>query len=116
RWRSIRVFISSTFRDMHAERDLLIGRVMPELRARAACHFLSLEEVDLRWGITEEEAKGDRQLSLCLSEVSRCQIFIGILGERYGHIPGTYSVPLLPEYKWVSPPSCSQKTGTLSVL
>ncbi|XP_053558207.1 telomerase protein component 1 [Bombina bombina] len=101
RWRSIRVFISSTFRDMHAERDLLIGQVMPELRARASIHFLSLEEVDLRWGITEEEAKKDRQLSLCLSEVSRSQIFIGILGERYGHIPKTYSLPLLPEYQWI---------------
>ncbi|XP_053324499.1 telomerase protein component 1 [Spea bombifrons] len=101
RWRSIRIFISSTFRDMHGERDVIIGRVIPELRVRASRHFLSIEEVDLRWGITEEEAKQDRQLYLCLSEVSRSQIFIGILGERYGHIPETYSVPLLPEYKWV---------------
>ncbi|XP_063769521.1 telomerase protein component 1-like isoform X2 [Pseudophryne corroboree] len=101
RWRSVRVFISSTFRDMHSERDILIGQVMPQLRLRAACHFLSLEEVDLRWGITEEEAKQDRQLSLCLSEVLRSQIFIGILGERYGHVPKSYSVPLLPEYQWI---------------
>ncbi|XP_073527302.1 telomerase protein component 1 [Phyllobates terribilis] len=101
KWRSVRVFISSTFRDMHSERDLLIGQVMPQLRQRAACHFLSLEEVDLRWGITEEETKKDRQLSLCLSEVVRSQIFIGILGERYGHVPNKYSVPLLPEYQWI---------------
>ncbi|KAG8596529.1 hypothetical protein GDO81_001958 [Engystomops pustulosus] len=101
KWRSVRVFISSTFRDMHSERDLLIGQVMPQLRQRAACHFLSLEEVDLRWGITEEEAKKDRQLSLCLSEVVRSQIFIGILGERYGHVPNMYSLPLLPEYQWI---------------
>ncbi|XP_069616642.1 telomerase protein component 1 [Ranitomeya imitator] len=101
KWRSVRVFISSTFRDMHSERDLLIGQVMPQLRQRAACHFLSLEEVDLRWGITEEETKNDRQLSLCLSEVVRSQIFIGILGERYGHVPNKYSVPLLPEYQWI---------------
>ncbi|XP_044131083.1 telomerase protein component 1-like [Bufo gargarizans] len=101
KWRSVRVFISSTFRDMHSERDVLIGQVMPQLRQRAACHFLSLEEVDLRWGITEEETKKDRQLSLCLSEVVRSQIFIGILGERYGHVPITYSVPLMPEYQWI---------------
>ncbi|XP_075068822.1 telomerase protein component 1 [Mixophyes fleayi] len=101
RWRSVRVFISSTFRDMHSERDLLIGQVLPQLRLRAACHYLSLEEVDLRWGITEEETKKDRQLSLCLSEVVRSQIFIGILGERYGHVPKSYSVPLLPEYQWI---------------
>ncbi|KAM4808045.1 telomerase protein component 1 [Rhinophrynus dorsalis] len=101
RWRSVRIFISSTFRDMLTERDLIIGWVMPELRARAACHYLSIEEVDLRWGITEEEAKKDRQLSLCLSEVHRSQIFIGIMGERYGHVPRAYTLPLLPEYQWI---------------
>jgi len=31
-WRTARVFISSTFRDMHAERDHLIKVVFPELR------------------------------------------------------------------------------------
>ncbi|KAE8633938.1 hypothetical protein XENTR_v10002156 [Xenopus tropicalis] len=101
RWRSIRIFISSTFRDMHSERNLIIGQVIPELRSRAACHYLSVEEVDLRWGITEEETRKDRQLHLCLSEVCRSQIFIGILGERYGHVPKTYSLPLLSEYEWI---------------
>ncbi|OCU01586.1 telomerase protein component 1 [Xenopus laevis] len=101
RWRSIRIFISSTFRDMHSERNLIIGQVIPELRSRAAGHYLSVEEVDLRWGITEEETRKDRQLHLCLSEVCKSQIFIGILGERYGHVPKTYSVPLLPEYEWI---------------
>lgn len=33
-WRTIRVFISSTFRDMHAERDWLVGIVFPALRER----------------------------------------------------------------------------------
>ena len=34
-WRTVRVFISSTFRDMHAERDHLVTVVFPELgRAR----------------------------------------------------------------------------------
>jgi hypothetical protein len=30
--KSVRVFISSTFRDMHAERDHLVTVVFPELR------------------------------------------------------------------------------------
>lgn len=51
-----------------------------------------------------------RQLSLCLSEVVRSQIFIGILGERYGHTPKTYSVPHLPEYEWVSTNTRSMET------
>ena len=33
-WRTIRVFISSTFRDMHAERDYLVKVVFPWLRER----------------------------------------------------------------------------------
>ena len=44
----VRVFISSTFRDMHAERDHLVTVVFPELRER--CESLGLEffDVDLR--------------------------------------------------------------------
>jgi len=33
-WKTARVFISSTFRDMHAERDHLVKVVFPELRER----------------------------------------------------------------------------------
>jgi len=35
-WKTVRVFISSTFRDMHAERDCLVRVVFPELRERCA--------------------------------------------------------------------------------
>lgn len=42
-----------------------------------------------------------RTLELCLSEVSKCQYFIGILGERYGYVPESYNVPDTPEYDWV---------------
>jgi hypothetical protein len=31
-WKTVRVFISSTFRDMHAERDHLVKAVFPKLR------------------------------------------------------------------------------------
>ncbi|XP_059497803.1 telomerase protein component 1 [Stegostoma tigrinum] len=101
RWRTVRVFVSSTFRDMCSERDLLIRSVFPELRARAARHFVRVEEVDLRWGITEEESRSNRQLELCLTEVSRCQLFVGILGERYGQILSEYPLPDLPQFEWV---------------
>ncbi|KAL8176473.1 UNVERIFIED_CONTAM: hypothetical protein K2H54_035247 [Gekko kuhli] len=101
RWRSVKVFVSSTFRDMHGERDLLIRSVFPELRARAAQFCLSIEDIDLRWGITEHEAQRNKQLELCLSEVARSHLFIGILGERYGHIPKEYSLPDEPHYEWL---------------
>jgi hypothetical protein len=33
-WKTVRVFTSSTFRDMHAERDYLVKVVFPALRER----------------------------------------------------------------------------------
>lgn len=45
-------------------------------------------DVDLRWGITEEEARDVGVLPICLREIDRCRpYFIGILGDRYGWIP-----------------------------
>ncbi|XP_062873352.1 telomerase protein component 1-like [Trichomycterus rosablanca] len=100
RWQGVRVFISSTFRDMHAERDALLRSVFPELRRRAATLCLHLQEVDLRWGVTEEQSA--RATEICLSEVCRSQLLLGILGERYGVVPPRPSLPELPQYGWLS--------------
>ncbi|XP_039671900.1 telomerase protein component 1 isoform X3 [Perca fluviatilis] len=100
RWRGVRVFISSTFRDMHAERDILVRSVFPELRRRAAPHCLYLQEVELRWGVTEEES--GRATELCLSEVCRSQMMVGILGERYGLVPPKPVLPDLPQHSWLA--------------
>lgn len=63
RHHTVRVFISSTFRDMHGERDLLTRFVFPELRAKARTRFVNLYEVDLRWGVSEEQTKHSRYYS-----------------------------------------------------
>ncbi|KAM9469252.1 telomerase protein component 1-like isoform 2-T2 [Clarias gariepinus] len=99
RWRSVRVFISSTFRDMHGERDVLVRSFFPELRRRAASLCLHLQEVDLRWGVTKDESA--RAAEICLQEVCRCQVLLGILGERYGLVPPRPSLPDLPHYSWL---------------
>ena len=102
RWRTVRVFISSTFRDMHGERDLLTRFVFPELRARAHSRQIQLYEVDLRWGVTEEAARSHKALEICLGEISRCQYFIGVLGQRYGWVQEEgYQVPDAPEFDWL---------------
>jgi hypothetical protein len=90
--RLVRVFISSTFRDFMGERDELVKKVFPELRRRSKARFVELLEVDLRWGITEEQSKHGETLRICLQEIDRCRpsaavFFIGMLGERYGWIP-----------------------------
>uniref|UniRef100_A0A8D1JHP7 Telomerase associated protein 1 n=1 Tax=Sus scrofa TaxID=9823 RepID=A0A8D1JHP7_PIG len=99
-WRSVRLFISSTFRDMHGERDLLLRSLLPALQARAAPHCISLHAIDLRWGITEEETRRNRQLEVCLGEVENSQLFVGILGSRYGYVPPNYSLPDHPHFRW----------------
>jgi Domain of unknown function (DUF4062) len=48
KWQTARVFISSTFRDMHAERDHLIKVMLPELRERLAPYRVELIDIDLR--------------------------------------------------------------------
>lgn len=99
-WRNIRLFISSTFRDMHGERDLLMRSVLPALQARAFPHRISLHAIDLRWGITEEETRRNRQLEVCLGEVENSQLFVGILGSRYGYTPPSYDLPDHPHFHW----------------
>jgi nephrocystin-3 len=102
--RVIRVFVSSTFRDMHSERDHLVKLVFPELRKLCEERGVALVEVDLRWGITSEEVAEGKVVPLCLAEIERCQpFFIGLLGERYGWVPaaGELSVSLVESHPWL---------------
>ena len=86
--RSIRIFISSTFQDMMGERDYLMRRTFPKLRQIASERDVYLTEVDLRWGITEEESKTGKVVDICLREIDNSiPFFIGIIGNRYGWIP-----------------------------
>lgn len=45
--RTVRLFLSSTFRDFGEERDSLVKRVFPALRARLKDRFVELVDVDL---------------------------------------------------------------------
>jgi hypothetical protein len=47
--RAVRIFISSTFVDMHGERDVLTRVVLPEVKERAKQRKVKIYEVDLRW-------------------------------------------------------------------
>lgn len=101
--RSIRIFLSSTFRDFGEERDLLVRRVFPALRAKPRERFVELVDVDLRWGITVQQAERGEVLPICLSEIDRARpYFIGMLGERYGWIPPPegYALDLVERQPW----------------
>ncbi len=100
--RQIRVFISSTFRDMQQERDRLVKFIFPQLRKLCESRAVVWNEVDLRWGITETESCEGKVLPLCLAEIERCRpYFIGLLGERYGWVPESYPKNLTNEQPWL---------------
>ena len=69
-FRQIRVFISSTFRDMGAERDHLVKFVFPQLRRLCESRGVVWGEVDLRWGITNEQLAEGQVLPLWLAEIA----------------------------------------------
>jgi hypothetical protein len=88
--RAVRVFISSTFRDMHAERDHLVTVVFPELRERLARLDLEFYDVDLRWGVPKRGIDGETANSweYCKKWIDQVRpFFLCLLGERYGTVP-----------------------------
>lgn len=67
-----RVFVSSTYEDMINYRDAAIS---------------ALTSIDtLPVGMEQFVSSPDKSLDVCLSEVRRCQLFISIIGMRYGSV------------------------------
>ena len=91
-WRRYNIFLSSTFKDMDYERDIIKFRVIPSLNRRFRDRRIELQAIDLRLGVntsdmTEEESER-KVLSVCTSCIDSARpFFIGLLGERYGWIP-----------------------------
>ena len=117
--RSVRVFLSSTFRDFGEERDLLVRKVFPALRAKLKDRFVDLVDVDLRWGITVEQAERGEVLPICLAEIDRSRpFFIGLLGERYGWIPPKEKYPpdLVRQRRWLKTHQGGKSVTELEIL
>ena len=90
--KTFRLFLSSTFNDMRAERDALQERVFPRLRAYCDENGFSFQPIDLRWGVSFEAGYDQKTMQICIDEVKRCKNalnphFAIMLGERYGWIP-----------------------------
>lgn len=89
KWKKVYVFISSTFNDMHAERDYLVKRVFPELGEWCSRRRLQLIDIDLRWGVTEADAAYNKNVAnVCLRRIDQCRpFFISFVGQRRGWVP-----------------------------
>jgi len=102
----LRVFISSTFRDLQEERGHLVKKIFPEIRSLCRERGITFTEVDLRWGLTDQDVALGQVVRTCLEEVDKCRpYFIGITGDRYGFVPthlDIYKDPeLLKQYPWI---------------
>ncbi len=97
--KTFRVFVSSTFTDMRAERRVLQETVFPRLKALCESRGTSFQAVDLRWGVNEEAQLDQKTMDICLNEIHRCQKlspkpnFIILLGDRYGWQPVPGKIP-----------------------
>ncbi|XP_028414822.1 telomerase protein component 1-like isoform X3 [Dendronephthya gigantea] len=107
-WKTIRLFVSSTFKDFHVEREVLVKEVFPDLRLWCEQRKLHLVECDLRWGVPKDSTS-EETIRICLEVLDRCHeenvlpYFLNLTCERAGWIPtfGDLTYNLAAQYGWV---------------
>ena len=88
KWENVHIFISSTFNDMHAERDYLVKKVFPSLSAWCNQRKLRLFDIDLRWGVKVADSETKNTVRVCLQKIDECRpFFLCFLGQRRGWVP-----------------------------
>jgi hypothetical protein len=90
RFKEQKIFLSSTFRDLHAERDYLLTQVFPKLDFMLRRIGIRLHVIDLRG--SEQESRDEeyerKVFDMCLDEVDNCKPrMVGIIGANYGWVP-----------------------------
>lgn len=78
----ISIFLSSTFRDMQKERDLIHRYVLPRVQVYAGKYHELVNIVDLHWGIDtgqmNQQTAMDKVLLTCKSMIQECRpCFVG---------------------------------------
>ena len=71
--RTFRVFVSSSFDDLKAERNALQENLLPKLKDLCTEHGTRFQSIDLRWGVSEEAGRDQQTMAICLDEVRCCQ-------------------------------------------
>eukprot|EP00057_Strongylocentrotus_purpuratus_P015686 XP_011670160.1 PREDICTED: NACHT and WD repeat domain-containing protein 1 isoform X1 [Strongylocentrotus purpuratus] len=95
----VRLFVSSTFVDAEAERNVLLNEVYPTVWWWCKNHDLDFQLVDMRWGVRDEASTDHTTTQICLREIQKCQNvsmgpnFLFILGQRYGYRPIPATIP-----------------------
>jgi len=87
---------------MQSEREELVRRIFPQLKNFCEQRGVILREVDLRWGIPQNEIDEGNLLPTCLAEVTNCHpFFVCFLGNRYGTIIEKIPEEILQDKPWL---------------
>jgi hypothetical protein len=87
-WVELKLFISSTFRDMYFEREFLVKHVLWQLKQWCDARRILLKEIDLRWGVTEHMSQAEKStIATCLAGIDSSRVFLCLLGQYRGWIP-----------------------------
>jgi len=95
--KTIKFFISSTFKDFEQERDILHKFVFPELKDLCHKEGFGFQPIDLRWGVMEEAGHDQQTMNICLNEIKRSSYepnpnLLLLVGQRYGWVPIPYDI------------------------
>jgi len=99
--KKLMVFVSSTFTDTLIERNIILEKILPQLKARARQHRVEVTFVDMRWGVRDENTLDHRTWIDCERELRRCYeesgglFFLSLQSAKYGYLPIPRSMSLL---------------------
>jgi desulfoferrodoxin (superoxide reductase-like protein) len=69
------IFIgSSTFTDTQIERDILMKEIVPILREKARPYGIDVVDVDMRWGVKDENTDHHMTWLACSQIIERCRM------------------------------------------
>lgn len=87
----VRIFTSSTFTDTKHERNTLMEKAYPRIKAFCQELGYDFQVVDMRWGIRDEATDNQMGTEICLRELTMCQKlstgpnFVSLMSHKYGY-------------------------------
>ena len=101
-----KIFVSSTFKDMHLERDVLKSKITPMINQTLKPYGETIDFIDLRWGIDtsklESDESNEKILKVCLDEIDETNPYMVVfVGNRYGTIPSFEQMDLALKNKGI---------------
>ena len=88
--RKLEALLFSTFTDTHSERNVILKKILRDLRTLADPHGIEVSFVDMRYGVRDESTLKHMTWEECERELKRCRedsagiFFLSLQGSKYG--------------------------------